>query len=98
MSKGAGQCRTLSPSDAVQLAAGPGRTATSESAPLAQSAMTNQDVIALKRAGFSDDIVTETIGASPAVAFGVGTSDLIALRGAGISEAVIKVMIRARSK
>jgi len=57
--------------------------------------LTNADVIKLKEAGFSDDLVVDKITNTPA-AFNLELDDLIALRKAGISDLVIQAMMHAK--
>ncbi|WP_263377101.1 hypothetical protein [Granulicella aggregans] len=57
------------------------------------TAITNADVIALVRAGMSDDIVAAKIQAAPATAFDTSVSGLTALKAADVSSVVIRAMI-----
>ncbi len=54
--------------------------------------MTNGDVLALKSAGFSDDLIVAKIKSSKC-AFKMETSDMIDLKGAGLSDRVIAAMM-----
>lgn len=54
--------------------------------------MSNNDVLELKRAGFSDDLIISKIKSSPA-AFRMETSDMIELKKAGLSDKVIAAMM-----
>ena len=56
-----------------------------------QGAVTIPDVIAMTRAGLSDDVITTHVRAS-GVAQPLGVNDLIALRDQGVSDVVIKTM------
>jgi hypothetical protein len=58
--------------------------------------MTNEDVIALKTAGFTDEFIIAKIKGSPAN-YRLDTEDVIALKKANLSEAVIQAMIAALS-
>jgi hypothetical protein len=57
--------------------------------------LTNMDIIALRQAGFGDELILAKIAASPA-AFNVGPSDMVALKKAGVSERVITAMVAAK--
>ena len=59
--------------------------------------MTNTDVIALKDAGVSDELLVAKIRNS-AGEYRLDTEDLIALKRANVSEAVIQSMIEARGR
>ena len=59
--------------------------------------MTNQDVIALKSAGLSDELVVAKINRAPAE-YKLDTEDLIALKQANLSEPVIQAMIEAQAR
>jgi len=56
--------------------------------------LTNDDVITLKTAGFTDDLLIAKIKAAPA-GYKTETGDLVALKKAGLSDAVISAMIDA---
>ena len=60
-------------------------------------AMTNQNVIALKSADLSDELVIAKIKGAPAE-YKVDTEDIISLKQAKISEAVIQAMIEAQAR
>jgi hypothetical protein len=64
---------------------------------LSGNAMTNQDVIALKSAGLSDELVVAKINRAPAE-YKLDTEDLIALKQANLSEPVIQAMIEAQAR
>ena len=66
-------------------------------APPASKAMSNMDVIALKDAGVSDDLLMAKIRNSNGD-YRLDTEDLIALKRAKVSEAVIQAMIESHSK
>ena len=59
-------------------------------------AMTNYDVIVLKGAELSDDLMIAKVRNSPAN-YSLNTEDLIALKKANISEAVIRAMLEAQA-
>lgn len=59
--------------------------------------LTNADIIALKEAGFSDDVILSKIKASGAE-YNLQTNDLIQLKKANISEAVLTAMIEASKR
>jgi len=58
----------------------------------AQTALTNDAVIRMVKAGLGEDLVISTIKSQPA-SFTTGPDDLIALKGAGVSDKVIAAMI-----
>jgi len=65
-------------------------------APVATRAgLTNADVIALRQAGFGDELILAKIAASPS-AYSVGPTDMVALKKAGVSERVITAMVAAK--
>jgi len=69
-------------------------------APTAQAtskSMSNMDVIALKDAGISDELLVAKIRNSPGE-YRLDTEDLIALKRAKVSEGVIQSMIEARGR
>jgi hypothetical protein len=57
-------------------------------------AMTNEDVIALTKAGLSADVIVEQISKS-STAFRTGVADLIALKSAHVDDAVVAAMVHA---
>jgi hypothetical protein len=57
-----------------------------------KGAMTNQDVLDLKKAGFSEDLIIAKIKSSKA-AFQLETADMIELKKAGLSDKVIAAMM-----
>jgi len=59
------------------------------------AALTNADVIKLKDAGFSDELIIDKITNTPS-AFNLELDDLVALRRAGISDGVIQAMMHAK--
>jgi hypothetical protein len=63
--------------------------------PARAAGLTNADVIALRQAGFSDELIVAKIAASPA-AYNVGPTDMVALKKAGVSERVITAMVAAK--
>jgi hypothetical protein len=71
------------------------QTATSVPAPSATSpktALSNSDVLDLKKAGFSDDLIVSKIRSSNC-AFRLETTDMIELKRAGLSEKVIGAIL-----
>ena len=60
------------------------------------SALTNDDIVKLKNAGISDQLVIQRINMSPDN-FKLDIHDLTALKKAGISDAVIVAMMSAAS-
>jgi hypothetical protein len=61
-------------------------------APAPASGITNADILNLKAAGFSDELIISKIKSSKC-AFRLDTSDMIELKKAGLSERVIGVMM-----
>ena len=61
-------------------------------APPPLPSMTNADVVALKTAGFSDDLIVSKIKSSKC-AFRLDTKDMIELKSAGLSDRVIGAMM-----
>jgi len=61
------------------------------------SALTNVDILSLKQAGLSDQLIIDKIGSSPAK-FTLETDDLVALKKAGIPDSVISAMIEASKR
>ena len=59
--------------------------------------MTNADVLALKGAGISDDILIAKVRAS-APAYHLDTTDLIQLKSARVADGVIQAMIEAQGR
>ncbi|HLJ50501.1 MAG TPA: hypothetical protein VKU01_31025 [Bryobacteraceae bacterium] len=62
--------------------------------PLSGNALTNEDIIKLKNAGLSEQLIVEKIAASPAK-YQLETDDLIALKKAGLSDGIIAAMVHA---
>jgi hypothetical protein len=62
------------------------------SKPASASGITNADVLALKDAGFSEDLIISKIKSSRC-AFKMETSDMIELKKAGLSDRVIGIMM-----
>jgi len=62
---------------------------------MAQTALTNDSIIKMVKAGLSDDIVVSTINSQPAK-YSTGPDDLISLKSAGVSDKIVGAMI-ARS-
>lgn len=60
------------------------------------AALTNEDVLKLKQAGLSDQLITEKIKGSPGK-YKLETDDLIGLKNAGVSESIIAAMLQAQS-
>jgi hypothetical protein len=61
-------------------------------APARAAGLTNADVIALRQAGFGDEVILAKIAASPA-AFSLTPAEMVALKQAGVSERVIGAMV-----
>jgi hypothetical protein len=54
----------------------------------------NADILAMKQAGFSDDIIIQRVKSSLGL-YEIGTEDLIRLKTAGVSQEVISAMLAA---
>jgi hypothetical protein len=65
--------------------------------PRAGAGLTNADVLKLKAAGLSEQIIIDKINASPAQ-FHLETDDLLQLKQAGLSDAIISAMIHASQR
>jgi hypothetical protein len=63
--------------------------------PVFGNALTNEDIIKLKDAGLSEQVILEKITASPA-RYRLDTDDLVALKKAGVSDAIIAAMMHAQ--
>lgn len=59
-----------------------------------EKALTNDDVIALAKAGLGDDVVVSKVQQAPKEALDVSTDALIALKKAGLSKPIIDAMIK----
>jgi hypothetical protein len=77
---------------AVVAAAVPAATATPAAA---RGGLTNADIIALRQAGFGDDVLVAKITTSPA-AYSLTPTEMVALKRAGVSERVITAMVAAK--
>jgi len=66
-------------------------------APLApaRTGLTNADIIALRQAGFGDELILAKISGSPA-AYNLAPTEMVALKKAGVSERVISAMVTAK--
>ena len=58
-------------------------------------ALTNADIIALRQAGFGDDLIVAKVAASPA-AYTLTATEMVTLKRAGVSERVITAMVAAK--
>ena len=65
--------------------------------PVAGHALTNADVLKLKEAGLSEQIIIDKINVSPAQ-FHLDTDDLLQLKQAGLSDGIISAMIHASQR
>jgi hypothetical protein len=61
----------------------------------ARTGLTNADIIALRQAGFGDDLILAKISASPG-AYNLAPTEMVALKKAGVSERVITAMVAAK--
>lgn len=59
---------------------------------IAQTALTNDAIIKMAKAGLGDEVILSTINAQPGK-FTTTTDDLIALKGAGVSDKVIAAIL-----
>ena len=57
-----------------------------------QSALTNDSIIKMLRAGLGEDVIVSTVKAQPAQ-YSIGLDDLIALKGAGVTDKIITAMV-----
>ena len=60
---------------------------------VAQTALTNDSIIKMVKAGLSDDVIISTMKAQSAAVFHRSGRRLIALKTAGVDDAVIKAMV-----
>jgi len=61
------------------------------------AALKNDDLIALKKAGFSDEVILSKIAAAPG-AYRLDTQSMIDLKAAGLSDEVIAAMVKRGTK
>lgn len=61
----------------------------------ARTGLTNADIIALRQAGFGDDLILAKISASPG-AYNLAPTEMVALKKAGVSERIITAMVAAK--
>ena len=64
--------------------------------PLFGNPLTNEDILKLKDAGLSEQVIVDKIAASPAN-YRLEADDLVALKKAGISDAIISAMMHAQA-
>ena len=64
---------------------------------LAGTALTNADVLKLKAAGLTEQLINDKIKASPA-SFNLDTNDIVDLKQAGLTDAIIGAMIQASQR
>lgn len=57
-----------------------------------QSALTNDSIIKMLRAGLGEDVIVSTVKAQPAK-YSTGVDDLIALKGAGVTDRILAAMV-----
>jgi len=95
----AGAFKTRVTASLARLPAAPAKPAAQGSSekPAAGPALTNADVLKLKEAGLSDQIIIDKINASPAQ-FHLDTDDLLQLKQAGLSDGIIGAMIHASQR
>ncbi len=63
----------------------------------ATAVMTNQDVLKLAKAGFSDDLILSAINGAAKTAFDLDPDRLVALKLSGVTERVIGAMLQAQT-
>jgi len=61
----------------------------------ARPGMTNADILAMRQAGFGDELIVAKITASPA-AYSLAPTEMVALKKAGVSERVLTAMVAAK--
>jgi len=59
--------------------------------------ITNEDILSLKGAGLSDDLIIAKIKSAPAN-YSLDTPDIVSLKKAGLADSVIQAMIEAQSR
>ena len=64
-------------------------------APAAAKTLTNADVVTMKEAGLSEDVIVTKVKSSPGT-YALDVNDLIALKKAGVSERVIQAMLEVQ--
>ncbi|MDQ2841139.1 MAG: hypothetical protein M3Y72_08910 [Acidobacteriota bacterium] len=72
------------------------QTKVTEVVPTATASLHNLDVVKLKNAGFSEQMIVAKIKSSPGN-YDLGTDDLLRLKAAGISEDILNVMMTPSS-
>lgn len=75
----------------------PAGAASATASKLTGKPLANADIISLKSAGFTDDLILAKIKGSPA-AYKLETDDLVVLKDAGLSDTVITAMVAAMSR
>jgi hypothetical protein len=73
-------------------AAGAETSADREAPAAASGALTNTDIVQMRKAGLTEDVITTKIRTSP-TAFRTGAQDLIQLKEAGVGDQVIALMV-----
>ena len=76
----------------VGVATGPAAPAFSAAPAVRAAGLTNADIVALRQAGFGDDLIVARIAASPG-AYNLAPAEMVALKKAGLSERVITAMV-----
>lgn len=61
--------------------------------PVSAAPLTNEDVIALAKAGFSDDLIIDRIRGATVRRFELDTATLVSLKRSGVSERVLREML-----
>ena len=65
-----------------------------KSSRLPAGSLTNDDIIELKRASFSDLLILARIDAATVTQFDVDTNSLVQLKASGLSDEVIAAMVK----
>jgi hypothetical protein len=83
--------------DQAKLSARPGNSMVSADAKTIGPALINADILKLKAAGLSDEIVIQKINSAPA-SYDLSTDELLRLKKEGLSDAVISAMMTAAAR
>ena len=79
----------------VNVAAQPAAPAAAAVPAARATGLTNADIIALRQAGFGDDVIVAKVAASPG-AYNMAPAEMVALKKAGLSDRVITAMVAAK--
>jgi hypothetical protein len=64
---------------------------------LAQTSLSNADVLKMVQAGLGEAVIVQTIKTAPATNFDLSADSLVALKTAGVSDAILSAMIAGRN-